>query len=143
MASKPTQRTLEHLRSRGYRTHVVETWNSHACVRVDLFGAIDVLALGRDHNGKMELLAVQTTSGSNVSARVAKILSLDAMRLWVESGNRLVVHGWTKKARPWKPGEKKVGVRVKRWVLREEWIGLDQFPGSVAAPATDPQPQLP
>lgn len=143
MASKPTQRTLEWLRERGYVTAIVERWNQYARVRQDLFNAIDILALGPGPDGSTELLAIQTTSGSNVSARVAKILALPAMRLWVESGNRLVVHGWTKKARPWKPGEKKVGVRVKRWVLREEWIGLDQFPGSVAAPATDPQPQLP
>lgn len=127
MASKPTQRTLEYLRAKSYRCHVVETWNSHACIRVDLFGAIDILALGHDENGRMELLAVQTTSGSNVAARVAKIQSLDAMRLWVESGNRLVVHGWSKKARPWKPDEKRVGVRAKRWELRERWIVREDF----------------
>ena len=127
MASKPTQRTLEFLRAKGYRVHVTEHWNAHAMVRVDLFGAIDILALGLDESGKMELLAVQTTSGSNVSARVAKIQSLDAMRLWVESGNRLVVYGWSKKARPWKPGEKRVGVRAKRWELRERWIVREDF----------------
>lgn len=129
MASKPTQRTLEWLRERSYHCAIVEHWNAHVGIRQDLFGAIDILALGPGPDGTTELLAIQTTSGSNVSARVAKILALPAMRLWVESGNRLVVHGWTKKARPWKPGEKRVGVRVKKWVLREEWIVVGMFEG--------------
>ena len=64
----PTQRTLRHLRRAGYPlVQVVERWNPYAKVRLDLFGIIDVVAVGAD------IVGVQATSGSNVSARVRKL----------------------------------------------------------------------
>ena len=97
----PTQRSLAKLRADGYLVAVVERWNPHVKIRQDLFGIIDLLAI-RDG----ETLGVQTTSGSNVAARVAKIADsshVDALRA---AGWRLVVHGWRKAANG-------------RWTLRE------------------------
>lgn len=60
--SSPTQRSLAVLRERGYIAQVVERWNPFARIRQDLFGVVDVLAVG---NG--ETIAVQCTSGANVA----------------------------------------------------------------------------
>jgi hypothetical protein len=43
--TSPTQRSLAECRKRGLTVQVVERWNSHARVRVDLFGVIDLVAL--------------------------------------------------------------------------------------------------
>ena len=101
----PTQRTLAELRKRGYLAEVVEKWNPYGRdgfgSRKDLFGFIEVLALRDD-----ETLAVQTTSASNVSARVKKIADADALSAVRKAGWYVVVHGWRKNAKG-------------RWVLRE------------------------
>ena len=102
--SSPTQRSLEHLRKGGYLPAVVEKWNMHARIRQDLFGFIDVLAV---KDG--ETLAVQATSDSNVSSRVAKIASeelAEKVAAVRKAGWRIVVHGWRKAANG-------------RWQLRE------------------------
>lgn len=97
----PTQRTLAEMRKRGYMSAVVEKWNPHAFIRQDLFGLIDVICLG---NG--ETIAVQTTSGSNVSDRIRKIAESDKTAEIRKSGWKIVVHGWRKNAKG-------------RWMLRE------------------------
>ncbi len=107
--SSPTQRSKAKLQKDGYLVAITERWNSFTRIRQDLFGFIDLIALRGN-----ETLAVQTTSGANVSARIDKIKSLQAARVWLESPNRkIVVHGW-----------RKVGARGKRklWDCREEWI---------------------
>lgn len=108
----PTQRTKAKLAKEGWPLiAVTERWNAFAHIRQDLFGFIDLLAC-RDNS----LLAVQTTSGSNVSARLAKIRDNPAHRIWLASpSRRLVVHGW-----------RKVGPRGKRkvWECREVEVTL-------------------
>jgi hypothetical protein len=100
VAASPTQRTLEHLRKAVYPlVAVTEKWNPHAKIRQDLFGIIDVLAVGVD------ILAVQATSDSNVAARITKIQDSTALAHLRQANIRVVVHGW-----------KKVG---HRWRLRE------------------------
>jgi hypothetical protein len=98
--TSPTQRTLKELRDRGYPlVQVVEKWIAQARKRVDLFGIIDVVAVGDD------IVGVQCTSYSNVSARVHKITDSPALPVLRKAGIRVLVHGWRK---------------VKgRWVLRE------------------------
>jgi chemotaxis regulatin CheY-phosphate phosphatase CheZ len=89
----PTQRTLKHLRDQGYPlVQVVERWNSFARRRIDLFGIIDVVAVGAD------IVGVQSTSGSNVSARVTKIMESQALPVLRKANIRVLVHGWTKRA---------------------------------------------
>jgi hypothetical protein len=104
--SSPTQRSLAKLRAEGWLVAITEHWNQYARVRQDLFGFIDLLAVRGN-----ETLAVQTTSGSNVSARLEKIRATQAASLWLESPTRkIVIHGW-----------RKVGERGKRklWECRE------------------------
>lgn len=87
----PTQRTLELCRKHGWTCQVVERWNSFARCRVDLFGFIDLVAM----NG-VNIIGIQTTSGSSVSARMKKIKENPKSVEWLKSGGRLYVHGWRK-----------------------------------------------
>lgn len=87
----PTERSLAFLRGRGYLVAVVERWNAHAKIRQDLFGVLDLLAVKPG-----EILGVQTTSGSNVSARLNKFADSEVAPKLREAGMRLEVHGWTK-----------------------------------------------
>lgn len=80
--------------------------------RVDLFGVIDVVAVCPSIPG---VLGVQTTSGSNVSARLAKMRHNSAVRAWLEARNRLVIHGWKKYAKK---------VDRKNWRVREHEVTL-------------------
>lgn len=93
MASSPTQRSLAYLKAEGYTVAVVEYWNSFTRRRHDLFGMFDLLAL---RSG--ETLAVQTTSGSNVSARVRKISDSGLVGAVRDAGWQIHVHGWRKGA---------------------------------------------
>lgn len=96
MAASPTQLSLRELRRRGYTAAVVERWNQFARVRQDLFGCIDVLAVG---NG--ETVAVQCTSDKNVSSRVAKIADAEAIGDIRDAGWKVLVHGWRKVSGRW------------------------------------------
>lgn len=90
---------------------VTERWNAYAKIRQDLFGFIDVLAVG----GGFGVLAVQCTSGAHVSDRVAKIRDLPAVRTWLETPARIEVWGW-----------RKVGPRGQRklWEVRRVMLGI-------------------
>lgn len=92
----PTQRSLKHLRNQGYSVWIVEHWNSFARIRQDLFGCIDLLAIGHG-----ETLAVQTTTMSNVSARHHKIVENQYYPEMVKSGWKVHLHGWAKVGRKW------------------------------------------
>jgi hypothetical protein len=89
MAISPTQLSLKKLREEGYVVAVVEHYNYFAKIRQDLFGFIDLLAL----KGK-EVLAVQTTSASNMSARCKKIADHENVDVVREAGWTIHVHGW-------------------------------------------------
>jgi hypothetical protein len=85
----PSQRTIRQLKDQGYTVANVETYNFFTKRRHDLFGVIDILAIG---NG--ETLAVQVTSKSNMSARIRKIEDSEALPEMLRSGWRVIVHGW-------------------------------------------------
>ena len=84
----------------GYRAAVVEHWNPHAHIRQDLFGIIDVLAVG-----KGETVAVQCTSYSNVASRVNKIADSEAIGDIRDAGWKVLVHGWRKPKHRWEVRE--------------------------------------
>lgn len=89
--SSPTQRTLAYLRAQGYLVAVVEHWNPFAHVRQDLFGIVDVIAVGKGLT-----LAVQCTDDTSVSKRVNKIADHENTR-WLRDANwSIEVHGWKK-----------------------------------------------
>jgi hypothetical protein len=95
--SSPTSRTLDHLREAGYPlVQVVEKWIPQARKRKDLYGIIDVLAVS-----ETSIVGVQSTSASNVAARVAKIEDSEALPILRKAGIRVVVHGWRKSKGRW------------------------------------------
>jgi hypothetical protein len=91
--TSPTQRSLKLLRDAGYHAAITEHWNQYARIRQDLFGFCDIVAF----KASGPVLLVQTTTQSNQSARVAKIVGNDIARAWMAGENRgIIVHGWRK-----------------------------------------------
>ena len=84
------------MRQRGYTCEVVERWNPYARIRQDLFGFGDVICLGDG-----EVILVQTTSGSNMAARIAKIADHPNLAAVRKSGIKIVVHGWRRLKSGW------------------------------------------
>lgn len=115
MPTSPTQRSTKFLREQGYTTYITERWNSFAKIRQDLFGFIDLVAI----KDGFPIAGIQTTSGSNISARIAKILELEAARVWLRAGGAIYVHGW-KKLKP-------RGVKVAKWHCDVRQITLETF----------------
>lgn len=96
MAKKtsPTVRSKALLTEMGYAVGIVEHYNYFARRRIDLFGCIDMVAVKATENG---VLAIQTTTSSNVSARLKKAVEIPEVKIWLEAGNRFEVHGWSKR----------------------------------------------
>lgn len=91
--TSPTQRSLKLLRDLGFTCQIVEHWNAFARRRIDLFGIIDIVAI---KSGSTGVLGVQTTTSDNLSARVHKAEAEETMKIWLNCGNRLLIHGWDK-----------------------------------------------
>jgi hypothetical protein len=85
----PTQRTLAWCREHGYVAAVTEHWNPFAKIRQDLFDCIDVIALTPEG-----IVGIQTTSGSNHTARKTKALGSPKMGAWCASGGRFWIMSW-------------------------------------------------
>lgn len=113
--SSPTSRTLDLLRKGGYECAIVERWNAYTKTRHDLYGFADILAMRG-----IELLAVQATSGSNVAARVTKILAEPRALEWVRPGSQrfLTVIGWSKKGAR---GKRKTWQPTFRPMVADDW----------------------
>lgn len=100
----------KHLEADGWYVETVEqnvraggkTWKK------DLFGFGDLLAIRRG-----EVLLVQTTSSTNMAARITKITESPLLAKVREAGIGIVVHGWAN--RVVKRGEPK-----REWTLRVE-----------------------
>lgn len=100
--TSPTQRSLAVLRKEGYTAAITEHWNPFAHIRQDLFGFIDIVAIKVGETG---VLGIQTTSQTNSGKRLLKIMNNPITKIWLDSGNRLEIHGWAKMG---KRGERKV-----------------------------------
>lgn len=109
-STSPTKRTLDLCRKHGWTAAVVEKWNMHAKVRQDLFGFVDVLAMSG-----VGFVGIQSTSGSNVSARLKKIMANEHAAEWLRCGGRILIHGWRKLA------------KSKRWECREVEVTLEML----------------
>lgn len=96
MATSPTQLSLKKLRADGYLVTITERWNAFAKIRQDMFGFIDLLAIKEG-----EILAVQTTTASNMSARANKIADSEHVGMVRKSGMKIHIHGWIKTGRKW------------------------------------------
>jgi hypothetical protein len=114
----PTQRSLKLLRKEGYIADVVERWVPKAKVRKDLWGWVDIVGVSPAGN----LVFVQTTTSSNLAARMKKAKGLDAFhRLKRGLYHRIEFHGWkapTKTRKTWE---------VRREIVSEE-LWLRQLP---------------
>jgi hypothetical protein len=119
-STSPTQRTLAECRKRGWIAQVVERYNPHAKVRVDLFGVIDLVAIvtasdptpkGLEGSHAPAILGIQACAGASHAARRDKILAEPRAKGWVEAGGRLELWSWAKQ------GDRG---KVKRWTLRVE-----------------------
>lgn len=91
-----TGRSTALLRERGYIVATVEHYNAFTKRKHDLFGCIDLLAIG---NG--ETVAVQVTSKPHLSERRHKIEEAEAYPEMLRSGWKVVLHGWYKEANRW------------------------------------------
>jgi hypothetical protein len=90
----PTESSLKYLRDQGWMCDVVEKYIHAMKIRKDLWGFGDILCL-RDG----ETLLVQTTSYSNMNARVNKIMDSEheyALNECRKAGWLIHVHGWRK-----------------------------------------------
>lgn len=94
----PTQRSLKALRDEGYACWIVEQ-----TIRIpgrtfkrDLFNGFDLLCVKGD-----ETLAVQTTTLSNLGARLQKLEANEFVPKLREAGWRLLAHGWRKLKTGW------------------------------------------
>jgi len=83
--------TRAHLVERGYTVERGESYNAHTKRKKDLYGWIDYVGLHSDHNG---VLGIQTTSKSNLTARIKKAEAKPAYWLWLATGNPAEFHGW-------------------------------------------------
>jgi len=108
--TSPTQRTLKLMRERGWLAEITERWipnggPNRSGIRKDLWSFCDVLCL---HPESGEILAVQTTSASNMSARIKKITECELTPIVRKCGIGIHVHGWLA------PSKNK-----RRWTVRE------------------------
>lgn len=139
----PTSRTLKHLRDKGYTAAIVEKWNpfvgprdkqcrecgkNKVGIRQDLFGVIDVVALGGGFGG---VLGVQTCAGSGHSSRYQKIVASAEAKRWVECGNRLWIISWAIKGA--------AGTR-KKYQPRIQELTIGDFPEEKIEPLNDEPP---
>lgn len=108
MASSPTTRSLKVMRDRGFYSEVVERFNSFTKTRNDFAGFIDIICLGEG-----VVIGVQTTSYSNMSARIKKIKEHENLNVVLASGIRVLVQGWKKN-------------KSNRWEMREVQIRMDE-----------------
>ena len=104
----PTARSLAKLRKEGFLACVVERWIPGANIRRDMFGFADIVAI----KPGCGIFAVQVTSMTNKASRLAKVTSSEEAARWLESGGRILVHGWRKK-------KLKRGGKAVRWECSE------------------------
>jgi hypothetical protein len=100
----PSQRSKRLLEKEGWVVGNVEKFIYQTKQRQDLWGFVDLIAM----KPGCKPLLIQTTSGSNTSARIKKIMTerRDNALIALDSGFDIVVHGWRKLKKPrlhWAP----------------------------------------
>ena len=97
----PTQLSLKYMREKGFHAEVTEKWVPGANIRKDLWGFVDILCLGADGS----IVGVQSTSASNVAARITKIAESPLVDRVRQAGIKIFVHGWRKVKGRWEVRE--------------------------------------
>lgn len=90
-AATPTARTLNALRKRGFIADVVERWLPVVRIRKDLFGILDVVAVGHGMS-----VGIQLTTAANTPSRVRKLQESPALYDLLRAGWTIQVWGWRK-----------------------------------------------
>jgi hypothetical protein len=91
------QRVLKSLRDNGYVAEVVERWDSFSRRKHDLFGFIDILAVGNSHT-----LAVQVTSRNNMASRRRKMQEAPELTAMWCAGWQVQLWGYDKPTTRWR-----------------------------------------
>lgn len=130
--STPTKRSMDKWRAKGFIVAVVEKWVPNGplgykgpIITRDVWNFGDILAV---RSSQVGAVLVQSTSGTNVSARIKKILETAEAGIWLAAGNRIFVDGWRKMG---KKDERKL------WECRE----IEILPGGKTS--EDPKPEAP
>lgn len=87
-------KTIKYCTDQGWLADVVE--RSNQFIKRDLFGFLDILAIGDD-----KPIGIQLTSKSNMSSRKKKILSHKNWDM-VSKHMYVCIHGWYKEKNKWK-----------------------------------------
>lgn len=90
----PNQQSVRLLREQGYVADVVELRIPGTKQSRDLFGIIDIVAVGNGHT-----VGVQATTADHVSHRRVKMLESPALAVLLAAGWLIVIHGWRKDGR--------------------------------------------
>ena len=90
-------RVLKALRADGFHAETVERWDAFSRKRHDLFGLIDVLAVG--YGGTV---AVQVTSRSNMASRRTKMQGSPALAAMKAAGWSVQLWGYDKPEHRWR-----------------------------------------
>jgi hypothetical protein len=128
----PTKRARAQMLKFGWTSQIVERWNPFAHVRQDLFGVIDILAIGPS----IGVLGVQATGGDggNHAAREQKITAEPRALVWLLSGGSLEVWSFAKRSGGVRGGRKFWTMRRSRAVVREGRIEWTEIGPGAAAP---------
>lgn len=115
---KASQLSIQMLKTRGYDVDIAERYNSITRQKNDLFGFVDLVAIGNTLATQGDILFVQTTSYAHAATRQKKMLEIPLLT-WIHlAGIKVLVHGWRKRA---KPGEKV----EKLWCRELRFTGTD------------------
>lgn len=105
MSQTTTLRSRRLMEGRGFHVEQAEHYNAFTQRRHDLFGFVDLLCV---HKETGEIVAVQSTSASNVSSRVNKITDSPLLPIVRKAGIGIAVHGWAKKGHRWQCREEDI-----------------------------------
>jgi hypothetical protein len=123
----PVERSLKYYRDLGLECQKVERWQSFfgrkgagkgpGGVRIDLFGVIDIVAMGHFMNGVESIFGIQCC-GTSFAEHVTKMVEEPRAKRWIECGGRLILIGWVKK---------KDGTARLHYVPRIKEFNIDDF----------------
>ncbi len=97
MTVNHNQRVLKALRDDGYLATGGERYDFYTRRRHDLFGLIDVLAIGHNHT-----LAIQVTSRSNMASRRNKMRDSAELDQMLAAGWHVELWGYDKPGHRWR-----------------------------------------
>lgn len=110
-----TQRTLAYLKDSGYMTAMAERWVEAIKCRIDMFGFIDIVAVGHGH-----ILAVQSCAGDKFAEHDRKILGSEKARKWMIDGNApIMLIGWRKLKKERGKAAQKWEPKIKNYTLED------------------------